>query len=186
MRVAFKAKKRNKHAPGMREFCRVPGSKFEIIDPVNKKARGYGIELSRDILFFPNFPSSNIFMSLMESCCVVKDGKHRLPHFVHLLIHFFFSIYDNYCARYTLARLQWMLVRRKPLLVFAARKGQRPISAFMSRLDHEIICLLAVSRSHCVETANLWSFVPWTLVAFFEYLVHLSSLDAKGSSLLKQ
>ena len=116
MRVAFKAKKRNKHAPGMREFCRVPGSKFEIIDPVNKKARGYGIELSRDILFFPNFPSSNIFMSLMKSCCVVKDGKHRLPHFVYLLIHFFFSIYDNYCARYTLARLQWMLVRREPLL----------------------------------------------------------------------
>ena len=69
-----------------------------------------------------------------------------------------------------------MLINRRFLI--AARIGQPPISAFISRL--EVICLLVVPRSHCGESLRI---VPGTFVAFVEYVV---SLDANGSFLLKR
>ena len=65
--------------------------------------------------------------------------------------------------------------------VIAARIGQPPISAFISRL--EAICLLVVPRPCCVESLRT---VPCTFGEFVEYVVHLSSLGANGSLLLKR
>ena len=64
------------------------------------------------------------------------------------------------------------------LLIFVACIGQPPISAFISQL--EVICLLVVPRPRCVESLRIGTFI-----AFVEYVVHLSSLDANGIFLLK-